>query len=328
MNQKDWTRVLSPYGFALSESLTLEGSWPKKNNSSFFTLLGDDDILAVYGKDAVKFLQGQTTCDVQKLAEGCTVLGACCTLKGRMIANFRLFKISEELLYLSIPKGQAIVFIAGIQKYMAFYRADIKIINSWIRFGVIINSDDQQELVNLFENKQFLFSITPSFSAEKVRTELWVKEEQSMDLFHTLASTYTLVPSDVWKLMDIENGIGWITPDITEKLIPQECNLDKIEGISFKKGCYTGQEIVARLHYRGKAKTRLQYFLSSHPAMPGDKVINDKGRPCGQVINSVMNPETNDYHMLASVRIDQIDGYLSVDNSPLTLQFVPYSLDD
>lgn len=325
MSQKSWEMGLQQHGLFLSAESKVEGPWPTNSAHSLITVLAHEDILTLSGPDAVKFLQGQTTCDIQKLPEGCATLGACCTPKGRMIANFRVIKIDEEHLCLTLPKGQAAKLSTAISKYAAFYKVTLSTEHTWVRFGLSADHATITTLIESFKNTVLCLPL------DEQRAEVWVTEQHSEELLEVLAEHYALMPTDVWTLLDIQQGIAWITPEFSETLLPQECNWELMEGVSFKKGCYTGQEIVARLHFRGKAKTRVQHFTlnAQQKNIAGYKVVNAEGKNCGQVVSSVFNPHTQQTHMLASVRLDQLEQTLCLDNyqSELIHQPLPYAVD-
>ncbi len=115
----------------------------------------------------------------------------------------------------------------------------------------------------------------------------------------------------------IESGVPWIGLDQTEQFTPHMLNLDLLDAISLDKGCYTGQEIVARTHYKGATKRRTLRFVSDSPVSAGDKVSLD-GREIGEVLNASAND------LLAVVPIDQVDGTFLVHDSRLRLLPLPY----
>ena len=122
----------------------LHGPWPENSADPVMTLLSYEDTLLISGADSVKFLHGQATCDVEKLPEGKAVPGACCTPNGRMIANFRTVKLSEELMYLTMPSGQAKKLTASLSKYAAFYKVELALAEHCIRIGICAD----KEIVN------------------------------------------------------------------------------------------------------------------------------------------------------------------------------------
>jgi folate-binding protein YgfZ len=119
-------------------------------------------------------------------------------------------------------------------------------------------------------------------------------------------SEYSSMSFDDWNNLNILDGIPDIYPPTQEAFIPQSLNMDLIEGINFKKGCYTGQEIVARTHYLGKVKRRMyRAFLKSRVDLnPGDLILNNKGKEIGQLVRSA-NGNNEKTNMLIELRVDQ-----------------------
>jgi folate-binding protein YgfZ len=126
------------------------------------------------------------------------------------------------------------------------------------------------------------------------------------DFMNLTLSEYSSMNFDDWNNLNILDGIPDIYPTTQEAFIPQSLNLDLIEGINFKKGCYTGQEIVARTHYLGKVKRRMyRAFIKSQVDLnPGDQILNKSGEEIGQLVRSAKenNDKTN---MLIELRVDQ-----------------------
>jgi len=119
-------------------------------------------------------------------------------------------------------------------------------------------------------------------------------------------SEYSPMSFDDWNNLNILDGIPDIYPDTQEAFIPQSLNMDLIEGINFKKGCYTGQEIVARTHYLGKVKRRMyRAFIKSRADLnPGDLILNNNGEEIGQLVRSA-NENDEKTNMLIELRVDQ-----------------------
>lgn len=206
--------------------------------------------LTISGPDAERFLQGQLTCNMSDITPHTVTHGACCTAKGRIVANFNI-SFDGENYWLILPSSSAVVLEKHLQKYKVFFKADIKdcsqshlILGQWneSKAGVAIHSKDYHQL-SLSNNRSFL--IVSNLNAEE----------------------YTLSPSINWRLADINDGIYYVEGAHTDQWIPQHISWHSVNGISFNKGCYTGQEIIARLQYLGKAKKALQYYqatINSH----------------------------------------------------------------
>ncbi len=238
--------------------------------------------LQVSGPDAVKFLQGQVTCDVAKLQPLAIQHGAHCTAKGRAVANFDLIKLDNETLLITLPLDTLPLLEKSLGKYIVFSKASLSR-PQWLGSGYINCTPDLPPVAGLaprqaarLENGDLLLQRADG------ATELW------SDALDASASDS---PAP-WQLRDINMGLGWITSATSETFIPQELNLQTaaIDGISFTKGCYTGQEIVARLHYKGKVKRYLQRFacVSASAIKPGDDLYSGGGsQSVGCVVNAV-----------------------------------------
>jgi folate-binding protein YgfZ len=126
---------------------------------------------------------------------------------------------------------------------------------------------------------------------------------------------YTPMSMESWNNLNILDGVPDIYPSTQEAFIPQSLNMDLIDGINFKKGCYTGQEIVARTHYLGKVKRRMyRAFIESQDALtPGDQILNDKKEAIGQLVRSAREND-NKTNMLVELRVDQAHEALYIKN--------------
>jgi len=267
------------------------------------TDLNNFDLLAVTGRDAVKFLQGQLTCNVESVSAEHSVLGACCNLSGRVIASLRIITIDSTILLLTTGKMGNVVK-RTLDKYIVFSKADITDESSrFERYG-LCGPDAEKCLLVLFGEApaeqngviQFKGGVAYRVDSAYPRFEILVSKSESyiLDRIHNMDITDDM---EEWGLADIRQGLVQITPEIQESYTPQSLNFDVNGIVDFKKGCYTGQEIIARMHYRGKAKKRLYRACTqgAHPAastsvMHGDKIV-------GELI-SVARAANGDHEML------------------------------
>ena len=233
-------------------------------DSAFFCPLSHEGVLAVRGSDAAKFLQGQLTCNLNYLSDTQASLGARCTQKGRMQSSFRILLQGDGVL-LAMATELLEPQLADLKKYAVFSKSKLTDESAaWARFGV---SDADQVLAGLglqlpAETDSVLRS--DDLIAIRVspgRAELWAPAAQAQTLHSQLAAQLNDGELNQWLLGQIRAGIGQVMPQTRELFIPQMLNLQAVGGVSFKKGCYTGQEIVARMQYLGKLKRRL-YRLS------------------------------------------------------------------
>ncbi|TFY96057.1 folate-binding protein [Pseudomonas nabeulensis] len=304
-------------------------------DSAFFCPLSHEGVLAVRGSDAAKFLQGQLTCNLNYLSDTQASLGARCTQKGRMQSSFRILLQGDGVL-LAMASELLEPQLADLKKYAVFSKSKLTDESAgWVRFG-LVNAD--QVLANLgLELPSETDSVvrTDTLIAIRVspgRAELWVPAEHAETLRSQLTAALKEADLNEWLLGQIRAGIGQVMPQTRELFIPQMLNLQAVGGVSFKKGCYTGQEIVARMQYLGKLKRRLYrlsldaaetpepgtpLFSPSHNSSIGEVVIAAKA---GQTIEllAVLQAEAADS---GDVRLGTLEG------PSLHLLDLPYTLD-
>ncbi|MEZ5509052.1 MAG: hypothetical protein R3F47_04020 [Gammaproteobacteria bacterium] len=280
-------------------SLTEESSDLLAGNS-LAACISSLDLIRVSGADAETFLQGQTTCDFREVRQGQIRLGAHCNVKGRVQASFYALPQGEDFLLL-LPKGQGEPTRAALAKYAMFSKATLSLDTSlWPlallgpdarRWAARIGGADLEAgkvatgatgLVACLDQQTFL-ALVPADQASAALQQLH-------------ADGATLAGDNVWWLDQLHKGIAQILPAQSEQWIPQEFNYDLVGGISFKKGCYKGQEIVARIHYRGQTKVRA-YLLEADAttADAGLNVINASGQTAGNVLQAAF---VNDHSLL------------------------------
>ncbi|HIG65716.1 MAG TPA: folate-binding protein [Methyloprofundus sp.] len=231
-------------------------------------------VLTVSGKDAASFLQGQTTCDINALIDSKPGLGAYCNAKGRAITSFIIIKqqASFQLILTS-----DLLDIVSKKLRMYVLRSDVQLIDNSNDLcitaiaNVEISPQDRLYPYPQLDNS-FLFIDSP----EQSRL-FWSKLKQQ---------PITLLNSDAWLGLDIQAGIPWLFAQTSEEFVPQMLNLDKLNAISFEKGCYTGQEIVARTHYLGKNKRAMYpaHSVSTTDILPGCTVTDSEDNIMGTVV--------------------------------------------
>lgn len=241
----------------------------KKNTyltNNYLTDLSFLGLLQISGYDAIKFLQGQLTCDLAEITPTESRLGAHCNPQGRVISLFRLFFYKENY-YLQMPHSLLPIAIAALKKYAIFFKVALQdVSDQWVRIGYRGN-----DLIKGFpvpnhpdELIQFDDCIVIHLNG---RYEILGPFEKISPLWKTLA-THAQLSKKEWQRSDIQLGIPQIYPETSEKFLPHELNLPKLNAVSFKKGCFTGQEIIARMQYRGKLKKTLYSITLDAEVIP------------------------------------------------------------
>lgn len=304
-------------------------------DSAFFSPLSHEGILAVRGSDAGKFLQGQLTCNINYLSLEHASLGARCMVKGRMQSSFRILPEGNGYL-LAMASELLELQLADLKKYAVFSKATLTDETAaWARFGLQGGAAALQALglevpaaAGSTVRHEGLIAI--AVSAE--RAELWVPAEQADSVRQRLAATVPEGNLNDWLLGQIRAGIGQVMGPTRELFIPQMINLQAVDGVSFKKGCYTGQEIVARMQYLGKLKRR-QYRLALDqqeiPAPATEIFSPTHGSSVGEVVMAASTGQGCE--LLAVLSADSVaDDNLhlgSLQGPRLQVLTLPYELD-
>ena len=327
----------NPLFIRLSEHFSVES--PDHAPAASLTLLDHEGILAVNGVDSAKFLQGQITCDVIKVKEPGSILGARCNPKGRMQSSFRLVRHGESDYLLAMTNELLAPQIADLGKYAAFFKTQISdASNQWVRLGLHGNNAAKALLGAGLAEPDGADAVERSEAGMVLRLhgvavyELWLPVETAQATIDQLLSIATPTPLNDWQLQQIGNGVGQVFFETRESFIPQMLNLQIFDAVSFKKGCYTGQEIVARMKYLGKLKKRMFRLTSDSRQRlpPGTPVVNSEtGQALGEIVMCALGPQ----HMeiLAVVQKDaaQLVSLSAIDDQGprLALATLPYDTD-
>jgi folate-binding protein YgfZ len=302
---------------------------------AFFCPLSHEGVLAVRGVDAGKFLQGQLTCNIDYLSEAKATLGARCTQKGRMQSSFRILLEGNGVL-LAMASELIEAQLLDLKKYAVFSKSKLTDESaSWVRFGlqagdgalVSLGLDLPQETDSVVRaNDLIAIRVSPA------RAELWVRAEQADDVRSRLVAHVPEAPLNDWLLGQIRAGIGQVFGQTREELIPQMINLQAVGGVSFKKGCYTGQEIVARMQYLGKLKRRLYRLTMAGTDLPEPGAALWSPVHSNAVGNVVIAARSDaGIELLAVLQADAAENgniHLgAADGEPLQLSELPYTLD-
>lgn len=235
------------------------------------TALDDLTTLEVRGADAVPFLQGQVSHDVTLLRKRGSLLAGLHNPQGRVLALLRMLYLADDHVLLVLPAELADIVQTLLTKFVL--RAKVKIQDAgmtWKVYGVTGPDADAAAVTRVH------MPMEPSGSRQLIvapRSERLPEGEPG--------------DPDDWRLDDIVDGIPTVVSATSGLFVAQMLNLDLLDAISFNKGCYTGQEVIARAHYRGQVKRRMQRFctLEKMPFIAGEKVRLSDGRS-GQVVSA------------------------------------------
>ena len=304
-------------------------------DSAFFCRLSHEGLLAVRGPDASKFLQGQLTCNLNYLSADTASLGARCTPKGRMLSSFRIVQQGDGYL-LAMASELLDSQLTDLQKYAAFSKSKLSDESAqWLRIGLQGGDAELTSLgLNLPATADSVIHVDSMLAVRLSdgRSELWAPVAQTEAVLATLTAHLREAPLNDWLLAQVRAGVGQVFGATREQLIPQMINLQALGGVSFKKGCYTGQEIVARMQYLGKLKRRLYRLSLAGDTVPAVATPLFSPVHSSSVGDVVLAARSSDgIELLAVVQEDALlDDHLhlgSLEGPALQRLDLPYTLD-
>jgi folate-binding protein YgfZ len=311
-------------------------------------------LIAATGDDAATFLHGQLTNDVANLPPGEVRLAGYCTPKGRLQATMLLWRASApgapdsaapDTIYLQVPLALQPAFQKRLSMFVM--RAKAKLVDAThdaqhaavIGFGgVRAGAALQQHVATLpaapntavVDASGTVLRLADAFGAPRY---LWLTSaETAITAMPALQATLALGGSDAWELSGIHAGIAQVTSATLEQFVPQMINYELVGGVNFKKGCYPGQEIVARSQYLGKLKRRTALATIADPAAAAGAELfslDDPAQPCGMIVNAAPNG-AGGVDALVEVKLATLEQKVHVGSTTgARVEFLPmpYSLD-
>jgi len=292
-------------------------------------------LIRVSGDDATSFLQGQVTNDVKLLDKHQSQYAGYCNPKGRLLALFIAVKHQDQI-HLAFDRE----LLDGILKRLRMYvlRAKVSIedvSNNVVQLG-IAGPESANHLQAYFDHipKNMHESITvgettitrlplinPAF-------EIFTNQDEAIRIWQTFAKQHMPVGKLAWDWLETHSGIPEITMETKEAFVPQMVNLDALQGINYKKGCYTGQEIVARTHYLGKVKRRTQLGHINTTVTPkaGDEIKDANQQVIGLVVRATPALKSG-FDLLFECRLESLEtGTLFWQQHPIEQLAMPYEI--
>ncbi len=334
---------------------TSAGSHELDATTTWLCPLNNYSLLVAEGEKSISFLQGQCTCDMTLMqnaseAFGTSVMGAHCNHKGRMHSTFVGAKLADDRVLLRVHASISGHAQQNLQKYAALSRVKVQEDSQWQCFGVV--GPQSESIFGTLVSQSSAHSLQPGqvlMLGESVlvlchaanQFELWCRGSVDETLFADLLALPKQANGDLFHMLTMQRGIAELELPLVDKLLPQELNFQLTNGVSFSKGCYTGQEIVARMHYKAQLKKHM--YLGSvstnrekteeikpERISPGASLTKADGKTCGMVINSLALEATQSHMFLALCDDDALDdASLKIDeNLSLKIQWeeLPYAI--
>ena len=273
-----------------------------------------EGLLRVSGVDAEAFLQGQLTNDVRELDGNRSQLAAYCTPQGRMLASLLAWRDGDGYL-LQLPRELCDGIRTRLQRYVL--RARVKLVDETMSKALIgmggpgtssliselLGEAAPEPMAQVTVNDMTIIGLGPDL------VELVIDVSRAISLWDRLTQQARPAGTPAWQWRLIGAPIPVITLATQEQFVPQMANLEQLGAVNFTKGCYPGQEIVARSQYRGEVKRRLfRWHVKAEVPAPGQPIYSadTPAQAVGVVVNAAPAP-TGGYDILAVVRIDRAE---------------------
>jgi len=347
----NWTDYLASHGarFHIDEATQVEDFGRTLSTadlaSGFVAPVTDLGLIAVAGEEAAKFLHSQLTNDVEHLGTGEARLAGFCTPKGRLQATFLMWRSEDGTVWLQLPRA----IQAPLQKRLTMFvlRAKAKLrdateeenVAAVLGFGGLkaeaaLRAQGLELPGAPYAATQgergTVIRLADAFGAPRF---LWLSSNATaQDALPALSAELALGGNAAWHLAAIHAGVPQVSAATQEQFVPQMINLELLGGVNFKKGCYPGQEIVARSQYLGKLKRRTALAsVENAAARAGDEVFStsDPEQPCGMVVNAAPNG-LGGADLLVEMKLASLEEEVhlgSAAGAPLRFLPMPYALD-
>ncbi len=345
--QNAWLNFLTSHNAVIQDNEVVEFRADSSETytnppDNFICDLSHFGIISISGDDRQTFLQNQLCNDVRDINDNQNQINAYCTPKGRVLALFRLLQRDHEYL-LHLPATNVELTIKRLSMFVLMSNVVIENkSDSWVAIGIsgdaIANYTNTNimtlptEIDHSTQHEHFTAIRIPG---KQPRYILFGQTSEMQSLWETITAHYKPANSHAWANMDIQMGLPQVFPDTADAFVPQMLNLHSINGLSFKKGCYPGQEVVARMHYLGKLKRRMYYghIASDKLPSPGDNLLAadaDNKQSVGKIVISAPDIDTGSI-FLAVMQISAAEsGDITLDDmnkTPVIFKDLPYSVE-
>ena len=299
---------------------------PALNGVARLTHLG---VIRIEGDDAAKFIHGQLTQDFSLLDQHTARLAAFCNAKGRMQASFVGFKRPDGTILLICSRDM----LAGTLKRLSMFvmRAKAKLTDATDNFAVYGLAGDAIKSIaghahSTWAKAEFdTQSVVNLYPADGVARQLCVAPSEA------LIPEGAILDLALWQWSEVRSGVATLTQPVFEAFVPQMLNYESVGGVNFKKGCYPGQEVVARSQFRGTLKRRTFLAHCKAAMQSGDEVFSvaEPEQPAGSVVQAAQAP-AGGWDALISLQLSAVEAgalaHQSASGPAIELLALPYPL--
>ena len=317
----------------------MESQSPALRDSNFICDASKLGLILVTGEDAQSFLQNQLSNDITETDENHFQLSSYSTPKGRMLGIFRVVKIDNGYLLIT-PKPTVTALLQRLQLFVVQAKVNLADASDYFaRMGIqsdIINNEilprNQGEVV---QSDSLIALHLGELAGQNRYLLLCLSADEAKSIWQDMGENLSVADFDSWRLSEIKAGIPVIYAQTAEEFVAQMSNLNQLGGINFKKGCYPGQEIVARMQYLGKLKRRM--FLAQLDTeicpQPGDDLVATNAEivdGSGKIVDAVIDDQGNCFCLFIAQIKKALDNSLKLLDQPevmINLIDLPYAVE-
>jgi len=341
--QSQWQQFLLEQGAKLDDQgqilfSNLAGAIDRLDGKGAMCVLDHLGCIRAAGADAQSFLQSQLSNDINLLQDAQAQLSAYCNPKGRMLAQFLILPDQQDYLLL-LPKSILEATLKRLRMFILRSQVTLTDVSDEIISIGLVGHDVAQSVPGAVSlpAEDYRLTQTPDDLIAKLpapwpRYLLLCSPKQATSFWQQASTQLLATDQHLWHWLDILAGLPSIWPQTVEEFVPQMLNLELINGVNFKKGCYPGQEIVARMHYLGKPKRRMyRLTLETGPLpAPGTDIYEAQGdgQSAGKIVLAEAGP--SETQCLAVIKTDKANTSLRLgapDGPELAMLSLPYSVE-
>lgn len=342
--QPAWDTFLKNLGARPDDEGTLRFGNPRAEqqaaaSQNIISDLSNQSLIQASGDDAASFLQGQLTNDITQITENRAQLSAYCNAQGRMLTLLRIL-LRDHTYVLQLPATLCERILERLRLYILRAKVDLQADERWVSVGLSgpdVTASLSRQIGTVPQTNDDCHTSNGvtvlRLAGPYPRFQVIANIDAAKQLWAQLAASATPVGASAWAWLDIVAGIPTIYPQTFEAFLPQMANLDVLQGVSFDKGCYSGQEIIARVRYLGKLKQRMYraHVQAARSPAPGELLYTADTRdpPVGTVVDAQLAP-TEGYDLLAVIQLARVEAgpvcLADATGPALTIEPLPYAL--
>lgn len=306
-------------------------------SSARITRLQGEALLEVTGPDAVTFLHNQASCDLKQLQPGHASYGSFCNPQGRVLADFIALVLGPEHILLRLRRDILDSTLAALGRFALFSKVTLQAAgDDWELLGCrgAGTAEALGPLLPALPEADLAWTgdadtVVLQLDDQSECFELWLNRSAQPILLEQLEETLPAASESDWEAASLRRGIARITAATAAELLPQQLNYDLSGHINFRKGCYPGQEVIARMHYKGKAKRRmlLVQLPAGAAASAGDSLyLSGKEQAAAQIVNAAITDDGTTLALISTTQPAAEEGLRLTSDSEQTVEVLvlPY----